>query len=135
MKNLLLLLFTSLFISFSNNLYSQHNTKTYNCYSTNIYRVLSDNSPKLIKSFTEETIVIINVKSILVNSKTDGKNYTEQFNVTKVKDDDDAFILYTNNLLGEEGDTFMLYKDKNLILRMTFLAEANETIMIAYEFK
>jgi hypothetical protein len=135
MKNLLLLLFTSLFISFSNNLYSQHNTKTYNCYSTNIYRVLSDNSPKLIKSFTEETIVIINVKSILVNSKTDGKNYTEQFNVTKIKDDDDAFILYTNNLLGEEGDTFMLYKDKNLILRMTFLAEANETIMIAYDFK
>jgi hypothetical protein len=140
MKKILSILIVTLIISLINNFYSQNNTKTYHCFSTSLFRVLSDNSPnpklttKLIKTYNEESTIIINVKTILINSKIEGEKYSEQWNIISITEDDNTFTISTNNLLGEKGDTFMLYKNEKMIVQMTYLVDLNETILKTYLF-
>ena len=141
MKKILSILIVTLIISLINNFYSQNNTKTYHCFSTSLFRVLSDNSPnpklttKLIKTYNEESTIIINVKTILINSKIEGEKYSEQWNIISITEDDNTFTISTNNLLGEKGDTFMLYKNEKMIVQMTYLVDLNETVLKTYIFK
>lgn len=141
MKKILSILIVTLIIGLLNNFYSQNNTKTYYCFNTSLFRVLSDNSPnpkftpKLIKTYDEESTIIINDKTILINSKIEGKKYSEQWNIISTEEDDYTFTISTNNLLGEKSDTFMLYKNEKMIVQMTYLLEANETILTNYSFK
>lgn len=141
MKKILSILIVTLIISLINNFYSQNNTKTYHCFSTSLFRVLSDNSPnpklttKLIKTYNEESTIIINVKTILINSKIEGDKYSEQWNIISITEDDNTFTISTNNLLGEKGDTFMLYKNEKMIVQMTYLVDLNETVLKTYIFK
>ncbi len=140
MKKILSILIVTLIISLINNFYSQNNTKTYQCFSTSLFRVLSDNSPnpklttKLIKTYNEESTIIINVKTILINSKIEGEKYSEQWNIISITEDDNTFTISTNNLLGEKGDTFMLYKNEKMIVQMTYLVDLNETVLKTYLF-
>lgn len=140
MKKTLSILIVTLIISLINNFYSQNNTKTYHCFSTSLFRVLSDNSPnpklttKLIKTYNEESTIIINVKTILINSKIEGEKYSEQWNIISITEDDNTFTISTNNLLGEKGDTFMLYKNEKMIVQMTYLVDLNETVLKTYLF-
>jgi hypothetical protein len=141
MKKILSILLVTLIIVLTNNHYSQSNTKTYNCFNTSMFRVLSDNSPdpkltpKLIKTYDEKSTIIISDKTIFINSKIEGEKFSEEWNIISTEDDVNTLTISTKNILGEKGDIFMLYKNEKMIVRMTYLAEANETIMLTYSFK
>lgn len=141
MKKIISILIFTLIIILINNFYTQNNTKTYHCFSTSLFRVLYDNSPnpkltpKLIKTYNEESTIIINNKTILINSKIEGEKYSEQWNIISITEDDNTFTISTNDLLGEKGDTFMLYKNEKMIVQMSYLPEVNETILKTNLFK